>query len=380
MVTHMFSFQSRVARCELASISDITIAHILKLSAQESREKHGTFQFFGTFWMASRCARCLAFGPDIDASWRASREEDTHLNTTSSQASARSERRTFSWLLLILANVLWAGSYVAGKFALSELSVNMLTALRMLIAALALLALLALFGFVINKILEYGGLALTTASDVALLITSESIFTAVLSWLLLRERFRLLTGLALLLGFLGVYLIVERSLLPNIPSGGGAWRVVGDLLVLLALIFESFYTVRGKSLLVKHSPLLVTAAAVVGSTIFWIPVAGFEVLRNGWPPLGWQAWAGLLWLALMSTVVSYLAWFKGLEKVEGAAAATTLFIQPLLGTALAILLLGEQLLPTTLIGGMLILVSVYMISRQNAPEACGYMEDGNVLE
>jgi drug/metabolite transporter (DMT)-like permease len=350
--------------------------------------------------MASRCARCLAFGPDIDASWRASREEDTHLNTTSSQASARSERRTFSWLLLILANVLWAGSYVAGKFALSELSVNMLNALRMLIAALALLpllivrrgdlhltrrdlpqlALLALFGFVINKILEYGGLALTTASDVALLITSESIFTAVLSWLLLRERFRLLTGLALLLGFFGVYLIVERSLLPNIPSGGGAWRVVGDLLVLLALIFESFYTVRGKSLLVKHSPLLVTAAAVVGSTIFWIPVAGFEVLRNGWPPLGWQAWAGLLWLALMSTVVSYLAWFKGLEKVEGAAAATTLFIQPLLGTALAILLLGEQLLPTTLIGGMLILVSVYMISRQNAPEACGYMEDGNVLE
>ncbi len=280
--------------------------------------------------------------------------------------------------------MLWAGSYAAGKLALNELSVNMVNALRMTIAALVLLplliarrkdlrltrrdlpqlALLALLGFVINKLLEYGGLALTTASDVALLITSESIFTAVLSWTLLRERFRLLTGFSLLLGFFGVYLIIERSLVPNIPPGGGAWRVVGDLLVVLALIFESYYTVRGKALLVKHSPLLVTAAAIVGSTVFWIPVAGFELVRNGWHPIGWQAWAGLLWLALMSTVVSYLAWFKGLEKIEGTAAATTLFIQPLLGTALAIFLLGEQLVPTTIIGGALILVSVYMISRQ----------------
>jgi len=311
------------------------------------------------------------------------KEEDTHLDNTSFHTSTRSGRRTFSWFLLILANVLWAGSYVAGKFALSELSVNMVNALRMSIAALVLLplliarrkdlhltrrdlpqlALLALFGFVINKILEYGGLTLTTASDVALLITSESIVTAVLSWILLRERFRLRAGFSLLLGFLGVYFIVERSLVPNIPPGGGAWRVVGDLLVLLALIFESYYTVRGKALLVKHSPLLVTAAAIVGSTIFWIPVTGFELVRKSWHPMSWQAWAALFWLALMSTVVSYLAWFKGLEKIEGTAAATTLFIQPLLGTALAILLLGEQLLPTTIVGGVLILASVYVISR-----------------
>src|SRR5258708_11781593 len=63
------------------------------------------------------------------------KEEDTHLDNTSFHTSTRSGRRTFSWFLLILANVLWAGSYVAGKFALSELSVNMVNALRMSIAA-----------------------------------------------------------------------------------------------------------------------------------------------------------------------------------------------------------------------------------------------------
>src|SRR6266699_3182228 len=139
--------------------------------------------------------------------------------------------KTFSWFLLMLANVLWASSYVAAKFALRDISVNMMNALRMIISALVLLpllialrkelnltrrdlpqlALLAIVGIVIAKTLEFGGLALSTASDVALLISSESIFTAVLSWFLLGERFKPLTGFALLLGLLGVYLIVERS-------------------------------------------------------------------------------------------------------------------------------------------------------------------------
>ena len=292
-------------------------------------------------------------------------------------------RHTFSWFLLIIANVLWACSYVAAKFALRDTSVDIMLALRMTISALVLLPLLiamrkqlsltrrdipqlvvlAVVGFVINKLLEYGGLSLTTASDVALLITSESIFTAALSWLLLHERFKPLTGIALLLGLLGVYLIVERSFIPNIPTGGGALRIIGDLMVVLALIFEAFYTVRGKAMLTKHPPLLITSASIVGSVIFWIPLAGGEILLHGWHPLGLAAWLGVGWMALMSTVIAYLAWFKGLAQVDVSAAASALFIQPLLGTLLAILLLHDQLLPTTVVGGILIVISVYLISR-----------------
>ncbi len=294
-------------------------------------------------------------------------------------------RPTFAWTMLILANVLWAASYVAAKYVLMDVSVTLMLALRMGISALILLPLLiakrkelnltrkalpqllvlVLAGFIVNKFLEYAGLALTTASDVALLITSESIFTAALSWFLLRERFRALTGVALLLGFLGVYLIVERSLIPNIPSGGGAFRIVGDLLVVLALSVEAFYTVRGKSLLVKHPPLLITAASIVGSMVFWLPVAGISIAFTGWQSLGLTAWLGLAWLAIMSTVIAYLAWFRGLKDVDGSAAASALFIQPLLGTFLAIVLLHDQLTPMTIVGGLLIIVSVFIISRQS---------------
>ena len=302
---------------------------------------------------------------------------------SSSGARLPSSRNTFSWFLLIMANTLWAASYVAAKYALADTSLIIMLALRIGISALVLLPfviawrkdlnltrqmlpqllLLALIGFVINKLLEYGGLALTTASDVALLITSESIFTVALSWLLLRERFKPLTGFALLIGFVGVYLIVERSLIPNILAGGGLMRILGDLLVIMALLVESFYTVRAKSMLVKHSPFLITSASIVISMLFWTPVAAWQILSTGWHPIGLVAWLSIGWMAIMSTVVAYLAWFKGLTKVDGSAAASTLFIQPLLGTFLAIILLHDQLTPMTIVGGILIIVSVYMISR-----------------
>ena len=294
----------------------------------------------------------------------------------------RPSTRQTSWLLLILANVLFATGYIAAKFLLRDLSVILLLALRIGIAAVILLplliakrhslhltrrdlpqlVLLVLAGFVVNNLLEYGGLALTTASDVALLITSESIFTALLSCWLLREQFTRRTGLALVFGSLGMYLIVEQSLIPNLPSGG-ALRILGDLLVIVGLISESFYTVRGKVLLATYPTFLITAASLVGSLVFWVPMASWVVLSSGWHPLNLASWFALGWLAVMSTVLAYLAWFQGLAKIEGSKAASVLFLQPLVGTFLAVVLLHEHLTVWTIVGGILIVASVYLISR-----------------
>ena len=125
------------------------------------------------------------------------------MSDASHSPSSPTSHHTFSWLILIAANILWATSYVVSKYALQEISLTLMLALRMCLSALFLLpllivkrkelhltwsdlpqlAILSLIGFVINKVLEYGGLSLTTASDVALLIIGESIFTVALSWI-----------------------------------------------------------------------------------------------------------------------------------------------------------------------------------------------------
>lgn len=293
--------------------------------------------------------------------------------------------RAGAWAMLIVGNAIFAGSYVAGKVALRDLSPIMLNALRFSIASLFLLpiviagrarlrfpsrmlprfAMLVLLGFVVNKFFEYVGLSLTTASDTALLISTESIFTALFSWVILRERFSRAAVLALIIGFLGVYLIIEKGFIPHLDATGSAsLRVLGDLLVILSLVFESGYTIAGKALLDRYPPLLITSASIIGSLFFWLPAGGEEVLRTGWPQLPLEGWLGVFYLAIAVTVVGYFLWFQALTRVDASSAAPFLFIQPLLGAVIAILLLGDQLTWATVAGGALIVISVLLVSRR----------------
>src|SRR5579884_3060467 len=185
--------------------------------------------------------------------------------------------------LLIACNVLWAGTYVAGKTALHVISPVELNALRFSMAGLLFLPFLlrtslgldrrrvvrllwlCLFGFVLNKAAEFSGLSLTTASDTALLIAAEGLFTALFGWLLLHEQLgrRTLAGMAV--SVVGVYLVVERGL--ALPGLGSGTRVAGDLLVIGALAFEAAYSVLGKSEAERSPAVVVTGACVIGSLL-----------------------------------------------------------------------------------------------------------------
>jgi drug/metabolite transporter (DMT)-like permease len=293
--------------------------------------------------------------------------------------------------LLVLANGLWAGTYTAGKIALSQLSPIELNALRFVLAtllllpvlvrhrrqipldrrSLLLLAQLTLLGFVVNKLCEYTGLALSTASDVALLIATESLFTALLSWAILRERVTR-TGLAaLLVGLIGVYLVIERGFAPNL--GGGSTRVLGDLLVILSLLLESGYTIKGKTTLAKIPPLLLTSTTIAGSLCFWMPAGLAAVAQGGWPHLSLAGWLAVLYMALIATVIGYWLWFRALATLDASAAAPTLFIQPLLGALIAVWLLHDMLTWATLLGGTLILLSLLLVARGSRQAATAEM-------
>jgi drug/metabolite transporter (DMT)-like permease len=287
-------------------------------------------------------------------------------------------------LVIVGCNLLWAGTYAAAKEALAALSPVELNFIRFLIAGLAFLpllwlsreslhldaarlrrlALLCLFGFVLNKAFEFYGLKLSTASDNALLITTESVFTAVLGWVLLKEQVRRSAVIGLVISVLGAYLVIERGLV--FPRLGGGTRVVGDLLIVTALVFEALYTVVGKAEL-EHSPAAgITAACVIGSLVIWAPAAAINAGVAGLPHLTGQEWLEVVYLAILGTTVPYALWTAALRYVDAAAAAPTLFLQPLFGTIIAVLLLGDRLTWATIAGGLLIVAGIWIVSIRQA--------------
>ncbi|MGH2504128.1 MAG: DMT family transporter, partial [Ktedonobacterales bacterium] len=233
--------------------------------------------------------------------------------------------------------------------------------------SLLTLALLTLMGFVLNKAFEYYGLALSTASDVALLIATESLFTAVLSWTALRERVALPGIAALCIGLVGVYLIVERGFAPSLDPGGGRARVIGDLLVIFSLLLESGYTILGKRTLTQTPPLLFVAATITGSLAVWLPAGAVSVARLGLPHMTLAGWLATLYMALIATVAGYWLWFRALAVVDASDAAPTLFIQPLLGAALGVWLLHDSVTLATWAGGALIFASLLLVARRERP-------------
>ncbi len=290
--------------------------------------------------------------------------------------------RTGALLTLVLANALWAGTYTAGKIALREFTPVELNAVRFTLATLMLspvlirgwrtipkdrrtllkLGQLVLLGFVLNKALEYFGLALSTASDVALLIATESIFTALLSWTFLHERVTRSGVAALLVGLLGAYLIVERGIVPSLGTSAGT-RIVGDLLVVLSLLIEASYTVSGKTALAAVPPLLFVSTTLTGSLFVWIPAGAVAFARGGMPHLTLAGAIAVLYMAAVATVAGYWLWFRALTVLDASTAGPTLFIQPLLGALLAIWLLHDVLSWATLVGGALILISLLLVVR-----------------
>lgn len=234
--------------------------------------------------------------------------EDNPLGEVGDNGKAM--RRRTALLLFLACNLLWAGTYVAGKEALHVLSPVELNAARFSLAALLFLPFMArsrmdlsrqrllrllplcLFGFVLNKGAEFSGLSLTTASDTALLIAAEGLFTALFGRVLLGEHLggRSLLGMAL--SICGVYLVIERGV--SLPSMGGVARVLGDLLVVLALALEAVYSVLGKSEAEQSPAVMVTGACVVGSLFVWIPAAAVNLAVTGLPSMNVAAWIGVI--------------------------------------------------------------------------------------
>ena len=292
--------------------------------------------------------------------------------------------------LLVAANALWGSSYVVAKVAMDAIPPPLLAALRFTLAAVALwLILLTLdktrkfpspadafrllglgaVGIGANGLLGYWGVSLTTATDAALLIVGEVLFTTALSVLLTSDRLTPLRGIGLLIGVAGIVVLVLGGATAPATSAAPN-RVLGDLLILAGLAFESAHTVLGTRLTQRYDPLTVLTLTVTGSCVLWLPTIGLYVFGHTPRMPGATAVAGVLYLALVASVACYLVWFSVLQRSGATLGALSLLAQPVVGAALGIMLLGDALTGTTLIGGACVLACLILASiRQSGAGA-----------
>lgn len=279
--------------------------------------------------------------------------------------------------LLLAVMFIWGGNFSVVKLALAEVPPHAFNSLRLLLATTLFLVVLAtrrvlgrstsgprparhpprltlsewagvcglgLVGHLAYQLFFIGGLGRTTAAHSALIIGSSPVVVAFLAAGLGFERVSGFHWLGAALSMLGVALVVGEG--PSLAGGS----LTGDLLVLGAVVCWAFYTVASRSLLERHSPLVVTTYSMVFGTAGYLVVGARELADLQWLHMTSWAWVALVFSAVFALFVAYLVWYSAVQQLGSARTSIYANLVPLTGAAIAVLWLGEPVRWLTLAG------------------------------
>ena len=250
------------------------------------------------------------------------------------------------------------------RFALAALLLGAIAALRGAVRGLGRRAivtglLMGAVGYATQAGLYFLALERMDASLLALLLYTFPAMVTLAAVLIGRERATPRRLLALAIASTGVALVLGGA-------GTGALDPLGTGLALGAALAYTAYILTGDRVVEGVPPLALAALVTLGATATFIAIA----VAGGGPELGFGAegWAWLVAIALVSTVAAIVAFFAGLARVGPSSAAILSTLEPAVTVGLAAVAFGEVLTAVQLVGGALVLATVFVL---NAPDRAG---------
>ena len=280
------------------------------------------------------------------------------------------------WLLagLIVINAFWGASGVAIKEAYGQLSTIEITTLRFVLATPLLIVatfiwkglgafhidlkdipymiLLATVGISLSFFMQVWSLDYTTATNFTLIFNLSTFVIIFLSVGMFGEKLTRNKIIGAAVAFLGLALITTNGDLRISP------HFIGDGIALAGTVFWALYTVLGKRMNEKYSALTVLNYVFLFASLELLP---FYLLSPHVSPIAFDTttWIALGFLTICCSLVAFLVYNYGLEKLPASTVALFIYVMPLSGVLLASLVLGESLTIFTLVGALLIMYGIY---------------------
>ncbi|MGD0152588.1 MAG: DMT family transporter [Thermacetogeniaceae bacterium] len=281
-------------------------------------------------------------------------------------------------IYLTLAATIWGGTYVASKAVLAVIPPLELVWLRYLVALVALVVLglitrqswhvrrrdlpliltIGVIGYVISIWAQFVGTQLSSAQMGAMITSATPAFMVVFAYFLLGEQFTLTKGISTCLATLGVLLIV------GVGEIGKSFRLGGMILGIAALTW-ALMSVLVKLVPESYSKLVVTTYAILMAAVIITPFALLQIDQAQLQALLRPAVClEVLYIGTLSTAGAFFLWNKGLELIDAGSGGLFFFFQPLTGTLLGWLFLGERVGIIFWAGVALICLGVLLAAKE----------------
>lgn len=273
--------------------------------------------------------------------------------------------------LLFVSTFLMGSSFAVVKMGLPFASPLMLAAMRFLLAGLLMAVVVRackrphptsqkdwLRIFIIGTFQTAGvmgciflSLRTITASESAILTFTNPLFVVLFATIFLKVRYRFYQWMGVLLGLVGVV----------ITMGAQMEFEVGIVYGIFSAVFWSTATLLAKKWGVLFDTWVLTAYQMLFGG-FLLLCASFA-LEDPFFIVNRYSISILVWLSIMSSIVQFAVWFYLLQNSEPGKTSAFLFLAPFFGVLTGWLLLDEPLYPSLLVGGLFIIIGIFLVNR-----------------
>ncbi|MGN7942280.1 EamA family transporter [Virgibacillus sp. 6R] len=285
-------------------------------------------------------------------------------------------------LFLILASSIWGGMYVVVKILVAVIPPLELVWMRYLIAFIALVIIgivtkqnwkikkqhfgliiaIAIIGYVISIVTQETGTMLSSAQMGAIITSTTPAFMVLFASVILKESLTFKKAISVSLATIGVITIVG---IDNIDMSS----TLGGISLIIAALTWALMSVLIKRLPSEYSQIVVTTYATLIAVVVLTPfvitkLPQIEMNELAKPTI----WGGLIYLGVISTSTAFLLWNRGLQMLNASSGGVFFFFQPVFGTLLGWLILGETISITFWIGSILIIFGVLIVINDSKEE------------
>lgn len=287
-----------------------------------------------------------------------------------------------TYLKLLLMALFWGGTFIAGRLLAGEVSPFSAAFLRFSIASLALivltlrshgsfppvyktfrlpLLLLGLSGIFAYNAFFFKGLEQVEAGRAAVIIANNPIFIGLFAALFFKEALNPQKVAGIMLSILGAVIVITKGHPLAVFSSGigmGEWLIFG------CVVSWTTYSLVGRAAMKGFTPLVaVTYSSIVGTALLF-PVACFEGLFRDISGYSLLSWGSLLYLGLCGTVLGFVWYYQGIQKIGSTRAGQFINFVPVSAVLLSVWLLDEPLTGSLLVGLLLVSGGVYLANRK----------------
>ena len=287
----------------------------------------------------------------------------------------------YAWGAALFAVTAWGASFIATKISLRELNPASVIWLRSLLGTMVLggilfhrrqsirinrnqllyLGLLGFLGVTLHQWLQSFGLMTAKASTTAWIIAIIPVFIALLGWIFLKERLQWLQIIGIIIAVLGVLLVVSGGDIFSVFNG--SFGVVGDYFILISAVNWAIFSILSRRTLLQNPAAVMMFYVMTWgwlfATVLLFRSQEISLIRR----MSIQGWLAVGFLGIVCSGLAYVAWYDALKISSASQVGVFLYFEPLVALGLAAVLLDEAITIVSIMGGISILLGVWLVNR-----------------